>query len=184
MSAPRDFFVSERFARVISQTTKDRQVFRLSYFARTADDAANGLGHLKFGISHSAYSEKFQKWFPSKKGNAFIPFTALSAVKDCLDFVSKFDQNGFPVLTTSNGGAEIQRGHDGGPTAKRQRGRPPKRAAEPTSSADASAVNDKDCAHEATSCADEECDKVGGTGTEAEGESEGDATAMQQQSQQ
>ena len=180
MSSQRDFFVSERFARVISQTAKDRQVFRLCYFAKNADDAANGLGVLKFGISHSAYSEFHKKWYPAKKGNAFVPFAALSAVKDCIDFVSKFDQNGFPALTTSNGGAEIQRGPDGGPAAKRQRGRPPKRAAESTSGADTGEVSAKDCGHEAATCADEECDKVGGTGTEAEGEGEGDDAIVQQ----
>ena len=173
MSSQRDFFVSERYARVIHQTDKDRQIFRLCYFARNSDDAANGLGILKFGISHNAYSEKHEKWFPAKKGNAFIPFTALGAVKQCIDLVSNYDQNGFPVLTTSNGGAENHRGADGGPAAKRQRGRPPKRAAEPTSSADTAAVS-----------ADEESDKNGGTGAEAEGEGEGDgANATQQQPQ-
>ena len=178
MSSQRDFFVSERFARVIHETANDRQIFRLCYFARNADDAANGLGTLKFGISHSAYSEKHQKWFPAKKGNAFIPFAAIGAVKRCIDLVSKYDQNGYPVLP-GDGGAENQRGADGGPAAKRQRGRPPKRAAEPaTSSAETATVS----AHEATNSADEECDKNGGTGAEAEGESEGgdDATTIQQ----
>lgn len=179
MSTQRDFFVSERYARVVHQTDRDRQIFRLCYFARNADDAANGLGVLKFGISHSAYSEKHEKWFPAKKGNAFIPFSALGSVKECIDLVSKFDKNGFPALTTSNGGAENQRGADGGPAAKRQRGRPPKRATEPTSSADAAAAGTQ----EAAACADEECDKNGGTCGEAEGEGEGDDANVLQQSQ-
>ena len=180
MSSQRDFFVSERFARVINQTEKDRQVFRLCFFAKNAEEAANGQGVLKFGISHSAYSDKYQKWYPAKKGNAFIPFAAISAVKDCIDFVSKFDQNGFPVLTTCNGGVENQRGADSGPAAKRQRGRPTKRTAEPASGVDAGAASTKEGAHEATCCTNEECDKVGGTGAEAEGESEGDDATVAQ----
>ena len=176
MCSQRDFFVSERYARVINQTNNDRQTFRLCYFAKNADDAANGLGVLKFGISHSAYSEKYQKWFPAKKGNAFIPFTALGSVKECIDFVSKFDANGFPAhvtATASNGGVDAQRGSDGGPAAKRQRGRPSKRAGGNCANADTVAAGDKDCAHEAAFSPEEECDKNGGTGTEAEGEGEG-----------